>query len=645
MRYRKNGKRPLIAFVIFVFTSLLLTVTALYQFHQAYSKQTLHTQLSAWALAQMELETLEFRNELALYLANESNQSQSLLLTYDILWSRYDTFLTSQETAAMRRAFNAQSIVERAFQLIQRHEQAVLNSDLSQLQTLLNEIDIVLPQIRNLMVNNFTGPAAIEQRAFLDQKIQVIYAAMFILTLVLIFFAYRLYRNSSKQQALAWQDRLTGLPNRNYLLDCLYRAAQKNRIHTLLLIDIRRFKDINDLMGYEQGDTALVKIATQLNSICLPYGYPCARISSNEFAVLAYSDGRHLSFFTQPLCDSLRHAIDSVYPDHRLSLAIGISKSLDIETQSIRNHWQSANQLLNNADLALMRAKQAPVTKDNINTFKTEYEQQAQQRRKLRDELKIHLSDPYQEELYVVFQPIVSADPNRLGCEALVRWHHPEYGPINPELIVTVAEESGLGQRLGTWILQQVHQALNTEWQSISSHIDIAVNLSDSFFNESLIADVITIFAKHPEQRKQLVFEVTETMTIDDMGRFSLLMNQLRDVGIRIALDDFGTGWSSMAVLNHLSFDKVKVDRSFVTGMANTTKQQVLVDTICYMAHQLGIHVVAEGVETREQLISLQQMGVDEFQGYFFAKPLSAIDFYAFCIDHLNQKNILLSKG
>lgn len=638
-------KRPLIAFVIFVFTSLLLTVTALYQFHQAYSKQTLHTQLSAWALAQMELETLEFRNELALYLANESNQSQSLLLTYDILWSRYDTFLTSQETAAMRRAFNAQSIVERAFQLIQRHEQAVLNSDLSQLQTLLNEIDIVLPQIRNLMVNNFTGPAAIEQRAFLDQKIQVIYAAMFILTLVLIFFAYRLYRNSSKQQALAWQDRLTGLPNRNYLLDCLYRAAQKNRIHTLLLIDIRRFKDINDLMGYEQGDTALVKIATQLNSICLPYGYPCARISSNEFAVLAYSDGRHLSFFTQPLCDSLRHAIDSVYPDHRLSLAIGISKSLDIETQSIRNHWQSANQLLNNADLALMRAKQAPVTKDNINTFKTEYEQQAQQRRKLRDELKIHLSDPYQEELYVVFQPIVSADPNRLGCEALVRWHHPEYGPINPELIVTVAEESGLGQRLGTWILQQVHQALNTEWQSISSHIDIAVNLSDSFFNESLIADVITIFAKHPEQRKQLVFEVTETMTIDDMGRFSLLMNQLRDVGIRIALDDFGTGWSSMAVLNHLSFDKVKVDRSFVTGMANTTKQQVLVDTICHMAHQLGIHVVAEGVETREQLISLQQMGVDEFQGYFFAKPLSAIDFYAFCIDHLNQKNILLSKG
>jgi diguanylate cyclase (GGDEF) domain len=638
-------KRPLIAFVIFVFTSLLLTVTALYQFHQAYSKQTLHTQLSAWALAQMELETLEFRNELALYLANESNQSQSLLLTYDILWSRYDTFLTSQETAAMRRAFNAQPIVERAFQLIQRHEQAVLNSDLSQLQTLLNEIDIVLPQIRNLMVNNFTGPAAIEQRAFLDQKIQVIYAAMFILTLVLIFFAYRLYRNSSKQQALAWQDRLTGLPNRNYLLDCLYRAAQKNRIHTLLLIDIRRFKDINDLMGYEQGDTALVKIATQLNSICLPYGYPCARISSNEFAVLAYSDGRHLSFFTQPLCDSLRHAIDSVYPDHRLSLAIGISKSLDIETQSIRNHWQSANQLLNNADLALMRAKQAPVTKDNINTFKTEYEQQAQQRRKLRDELKIHLSDPYQEELYVVFQPIVSADPNRLGCEALVRWHHPEYGPINPELIVTVAEESGLGQRLGTWILQQVHQALNTEWQSISSHIDIAVNLSDSFFNESLIADVITIFAKHPEQRKQLVFEVTETMTIDDMGRFSLLMNQLRDVGIRIALDDFGTGWSSMAVLNHLSFDKVKVDRSFVTGMANTTKQQVLVDTICHMAHQLGIHVVAEGVETREQLINLQQMGVDEFQGYFFAKPLSAIDFYAFCIDHLNQKNILLSKG
>nr|WP_276202080.1 bifunctional diguanylate cyclase/phosphodiesterase [Salinivibrio socompensis] len=442
---------------------------------------------------------------------------------------------------------------------------------------------------------------------------------------------------------MAWQDRLTGLPNRNYLLDCLYNAAQRNLIHTLILIDIRRFKDINDLMGYEQGDTALMKLANQLNNICLPYGYPCARISSNEFAVLAYSDGRHLSFFTQPLCDSLRHAIDSVYPGHRLSLGIGIAKSLDIDAHSVRNHWQLANQLLNNADLALMRAKQAPVTKDSIDTFKTQYEQEAQQRRRLRDELKAHLADPYQDKLYTVFQPIVSADPNRLGCEALVRWHHPEYGSINPEIIVTVAEESGLGQRLGAWILQQVHQALNTEWQSINTHIDVAVNLSDSFFNESLIADVISIFAKHPEQRKQLIFEITETMTLDDMGRLSLLMNQLRDVGIRIALDDFGTGWSSMAVLNHLSFDKVKIDRSFVTGMANTPRQQVLVDTICHMAHQLKIHVVAEGVETREQLISLQQMGVDEFQGYFFAKPLSAIDFYAFCIEHLNQKNVLLS--
>ncbi|OOF04198.1 hypothetical protein BZG80_08275 [Salinivibrio sp. MA440] len=637
-------KRPLIAFVMFVFTALLLTATALYQFHQAYTKQTLHTQLSAWALAQMELETLEFRNDLALYLVEDSSPRRSLLLTYDILWSRYDTFLSSRETAAMRRAFNAQPIVERAFRLIQRHEQAVLNGDRERLQNLLNEIDIVLPQIRNLMVNNFTGPASIEQRAFLDEKIKVMYAAMFILTLVLIFFAFRLYRNSSKQQELAWQDRLTGLPNRNYLLDCLYKAVQQNRIHTLLLIDIRRFKDINDLMGYEQGDKALTKLASQLNSICLPYGYPCARVSSNEFAVLAYSDGRHLSFFTQPLCDSLRRAIDSIYPGHRLSLAIGIAKSLDVDAHSGNSHWQLANELLNNADLALMRAKQAPVTKDSIDTFKTEYEQEAQQRRRLRDELKAHLIDPYQDALYVAFQPIVSADPNRLGCEALVRWHHPEYGPINPELIVNVAEESGLGQRLGTWILQQVHLALNTEWQSINTHIDIAVNLSDSFFNESLIADVITIFAKHPEQRKQLIFEVTETMTIDDIGRFSLLMNQLRDVGIRIALDDFGTGWSSMAVLNHLSFDKVKVDRSFVTGMADITRQQVLVDTICHMAHQLGIHVVAEGVETREQLTSLQQMGVDEFQGYFFAKPLSAIDFYAFCIDYLNQKNVLLSK-
>ncbi|OOE74723.1 putative bifunctional diguanylate cyclase/phosphodiesterase [Salinivibrio sp. ML290] len=634
-------KRPLIGFIIFAFTTLAFAASALYQFHNAYARQALHTQLSAWALAQMELETLEFRNELALYLATASDK-QSLVLSYDILWSRYDTFLSSQEAAPMRRTFDAQPVVQRAFRLIQQHEQAVLNGDRQRLSGLLHEMDIVLPQVRNLMVNNFTGPAAIEQREFLQDQIKTMYAAIIILMSLLIFFAFRLYRNSSKQQKMAWHDSLTGLPNRNYLLEYLYKAAHKKQIHTLLLIDVRRFKDINDLMGYEQGDVALTQLANELKSMCLPYGYPCARISSNEFAVLAYTDNRQLSFFTQPLCNALRSAIDSVYPGHRLAVAIGVAKSLDLDDNVIRNHRQFANQLLNNADLALMKAKRAPVTQDSVDIFKAEYEQEAKQRRQLRDELKAHLDDPYQETLYVLFQPMVATTSRRLGCECLIRWDHAEFGPIDPELIVNVAEESGLGRRLGAWLLRQVYLALNTEWQTINDRIDIAINLSDSFFNESLIADVITVFADHPEQRKQLIFEVTETMTIDDIGRFNLLMNQLRDVGIRIALDDFGTGWSSMSVLSHLSFDKVKIDRSFVTGMANTPRQHMLVDTICHMAHQLDIRVVAEGVETQEQLTSLKQMGVDEFQGYFFAKPLSALDFYAFCIDHLNHKDKLL---
>ncbi|SIO35766.1 bifunctional diguanylate cyclase/phosphodiesterase [Salinivibrio sp. ES.052] len=638
-------RRPLIAFIVFVFAALVLAATTLYQFHQAYTRQALHTQLSAWALAQMELETIDFRNELALYLAAEESDTQSLILTYDILWSRYDTFLSSHETAAMRQAFDAVPVVKKAFRLIRRHEQAVLNGNRSSLQALLNEIDIILPQVRDLMVNNFTGSAAIEQRQLFDRQLSVIYAAFSGLVLLLIFFAFRLYRFNHKQQKIAWQDRLTGLPNRNYLLDCLQQAAAEKRIHTLLLIDIRRFKDINDLMGYDQGDAMLVKLANELRTICLPYGYPCARLNSNEFAVLTYIDSHHLSFFTQPLCHALRDVIDSIYPNHRLSIAIGIAKSLDINTHEVKAPWLFANQLLNNADLALMKAKQSPVIRDSIDVFKTEYDQEAQQRRVLREELKKRLQDEYQEELYVMFQPIVSANPHRLGCEALIRWHHPQFGSIDPQLVIEIAEESGMAQSLGAWILGQVNNALNTEWQSINQHIDISVNLSDSFFNDSLISSVITIFAKHPEQRKQLIFEVTETMTMDDIGRFSLLMNQLRDVGIRISLDDFGTGWSSIAILNYLNFDKVKIDRSFIKEIIDTRKQQVLVDTICHMAHQLGIHVVAEGVETQEQLISLQQIGVDEFQGYFFAKPLTAIDFYAFCIDYLNQKNTLLIKN
>ncbi|OOF27522.1 hypothetical protein BZJ19_01735 [Salinivibrio proteolyticus] len=638
-------KRPVTWFIAFVFAIFIFAVVTLYQFNQNYSRQAVRTQLSAWALAQMELETLEFRNDLALYLQTQRRDRSNLILKYDILWNRYDTFLTSSETQTLRQTFNATPVVERAFRLLRRYEQAVLEGNKPRLQLLLSEMDAILPAIRDLMINNFIGPAAIKQREYLENQLKGMYLAVGLILTLLVFFSVRMYRDSIKQQKMAWLDNVTQLPNRNYLLHALQQAATKQTMHTLLVIDIRRFKDINDLLGYEQGDHALTKLGHKLNSICSPYGYICARLSGNKFAVLTTVDGHHLSFFTQPLRDTLRHAIDDIFPDARLTVAIGIAKSSDLDPIIHKDGDAFANTLLNNADLALLKAKEISPSKDSIVVFKPKFEADARKRRQLNDDLKALLLDESQDELSLVYQPIISSEPNKLSCEALIRWRHPTLGPICPQLLIDVAEEAGLGQRLGTWILRQVYAAMNTEWQTINQHIDVAINLSDSFFSESLLSDVVNIFMHHPEQRKRLVFEITETMTIDDIGRFSLLMNQLRDIGVKLALDDFGTGWSSMAVLNHLSFDKVKIDRSFVEHMATISRQQILVDTICYMSHQLGIRVVAEGVETQEQLINLQQMGVDEFQGYYFSKPLSAIDFYAFCTDHLSKKNAFSLKN
>ncbi|WP_077765675.1 putative bifunctional diguanylate cyclase/phosphodiesterase [Salinivibrio sp. PR5] len=638
-------KRPVTWFIVFVFAILIFAVVTLYQFNQSYSRHAVRTQLSAWALAQMELETLEFRHELALYLHTQRQNRSALILKYDILWSRYDTFLRSSETEELRQAFSATPLVTRAFQIIRRYEQAVLEGQTTRLQQLLSEMDTLLPALRDLMINNLTGPAAIKQREYLANQLKHIYLAVGLILTLLGYFSWRMYRDSLKQQQMAWMDSVTQLPNRNYLLDALQKAATKKAIHTLLVIDIRRFKDINDLLGYEQGDHALTKLAQRLNNICSPYGYTCARLSGNRFAVLAAVDGHYLSFFTQPLRDTLRNALDDIYPNIQLTVALGIAKSTDLDTALRKDPEVFANTLLNNADLALLKAKDALPSKDSIVVFKPKFEADARQRRQLKDDLNVLLVDESQDELSLVYQPIISSEPDKLGCEALIRWQHPTLGPIRPQLLIDVAEEAGLGQRLGTWILRQVYAAMNTEWQTINQHIDVAINLSDSFFSEALLSDVVNIFIHHPEQRKRLVFEITETMTIDDIGRFSLIMNQLRDIGIRLALDDFGTGWSSMAVLNHLSFDKVKIDRSFIEHMATVSRQQILVDTICYMSHQLGIRVVAEGVETQEQLINLQQMGVDEFQGYYFSKPLNAIDFYAFCIDHLSKQNTFSLKN
>ncbi len=295
--------------------------------------------------------------------------------------------------------------------------------------------------------------------------------------------------------------------------------------------------------------------------------------------------------------------------------------------------------VLNNADFALNIAKKSH--SQQIVFFSKKIASEHRKKRKLADQLANLLASSEQNQLYLTFQPIIPRRSDVLGCEALIRWHHPVYGQINPEYLIQIAEESGIDKDLGRWILLQVRHALAVEWREFRHRIEVAVNLSDSLFDEELPQLVSEILGTEPNFLDAVVLEITETMTLDDIERCSNIIKSLEKLNVRLALDDFATGWSSLYNLNHLSFSKLKIDKSFVKNLSTKPNQTFFISAIVTLSHQLGIKVVAEGIEDASQLRSMT-LGVDEFQGYYFSKPVSQQEFCVFCREYFTQHPLAL---
>ncbi len=299
-----------------------------------------------------------------------------------------------------------------------------------------------------------------------------------------------------------------------------------------------------------------------------------------------------------------------------------------------------ASSLLNNADLALNIAKKAP---EAGGVLSRDIESAYNKKRILAEQLQQLLLDPNQSSLYLSYQPILSRDPDRLGCEALIRWQHSEFGYINPQYLIEIAEEYGLGKKLGAWIMQQVYLALQNDWKPHNRRLDVSINLSNSLFDETLPTLVTTIFGHHENFLNAIILELTETMTIDDFPQSLAIIESLEKMKVRFALDDFGTGWSSLYQLNHLKFSKLKIDKSFVDNMNQNQQQAIFIASIVNLSHQLGMQVVAEGIEQLAQLEQLKQLGVDEFQGYYFSRPITKTEFATFCDHYFSSENTSLS--
>ncbi len=422
-------------------------------------------------------------------------------------------------------------------------------------------------------------------------------------------------REQEQIRLAARTDALTGLPNRTALLsacDSALALASAECPVALLFVDLDRFKVLNDSLGHAVGDEFLVAFAGRLREAAGP-GYPVFRFGGDEFVVLAAGAAGEARIMAlgQRLVESSRRPVTLERRQVALSLSVGIA----FATES----GQSALALLRNADAAVYRAKD--LGRDRLAVFDTALHRAAVHRLEMEELLREGMR---LDEFSLAFQPKVDlASGDVVGVEALIRWTHPLLGNIPPADFIAVAEDSGLIVPLGAWVLAEAvtahaaRRAIDPTWCEVVLWVNLAPSQLDTAL-PSLVAQVLET-ARMPASR--LGLEVTEGSLMADLPAGRSILEELRDLGVQLALDDFGTGYSSLGQLKHLPVQALKIDKSFIDGLGSQTSDQGIVVAVLALARAHGLKVVAEGVETAEQLERLIALDCDSAQGYYFARP------------------------
>ena len=421
-----------------------------------------------------------------------------------------------------------------------------------------------------------------------------------------------------KVRELARFDSLTGLPNRNMFLGELDRAIARGRRHdapfAVYFIDLDRFKTINDTLGHSAGDDLLKAMAARLRGAVRDNDL-VARLGGDEFVVLLEGDA---------------NAADLSAIAHMLLAAIGepmmLQKHRFLVTGSIGialypSDGEDAATLLKHADAAMYLAKEKG--KNNVQFYTAELAEMAARHFELESALQLALS---RDELFLHYQPKIDIASGRMvSVEALLRWNHPTRGLVPPLDFIPLAEERGLIVPIGRWVIQAACRQIR-DWrvQGIVTP-PVAVNLSArQFASEALVADIREAMAVNGVAAADLEVELTESVLMADPDRANDVLQQLHVMGVRISIDDFGTGYSSLSYLKRFPAQTVKIDRSFIHGLPSDADDLAITEAVIAMAHSLGLNVVAEGVETAEQLASLRALGCDEAQGFLLGRPVEA---------------------
>ena len=418
----------------------------------------------------------------------------------------------------------------------------------------------------------------------------------------------------------AVHDNLTGLPNRELFIDRLQSVLGLAKADaairpTVMVVDLDRFKQVNDSVGMAVGDSILLTLARRLGRLIKPQD-TLARLSGDQFGLIVLSE-RDLARITA-LAETIRKTLRApiTFRDREIFLTASIGLALaDSESQR-------AEEVLKDAELAMYHAKRGGG--DRIDVFKAAMRARKSDRLLIESDLRRALE---RDEIVILYQPIVRLEDRSIaGFEALARWNHPKLGRLSPAEFINIAEETGLIVELGLFVLDRTARQLST-WQRMLRHREplfASVNVSSrQLLRHDLIQDLRTVLARAPLTRGSLKLELTESVVMENPEHAAQMLHRIRELGAGLALDDFGTGYSSLSYLQRFPFDTIKIDQSFVRTTAKGTRP-VILRSIITLAHDLGMDVVAEGAETDSDAVELSQLGCEFAQGFVFGEPMSA---------------------
>lgn len=422
--------------------------------------------------------------------------------------------------------------------------------------------------------------------------------------------------SEQKLQHLAQHDPLTGLPNRLLFIEQLQHAIERARRHNyivgVMFLDLDRFKNINDSLGHSAGDNLLQAVAKRLLS-CAREEDTVARLGGDEFMIILeeISSAEHTAIVAQRILNEFKRPFEILGHEFYAGTSIGIS--------TFPSDGNDAQTLIKNADTAMYRAKE--LGRSNYHFYSPELTAGAQHRLTLETALRHALE---RKEFQLHYQPQFSMDSNTIiAVEALIRWSRPGHGMVSPAEIIPLAEETGLIIPIGEWVLQTACAQAKAWSRQGTGELRVAVNVSPKqLLNSDIVLSVRKALDQTGLDPHLLELELTEDSFMAATEDILQAMNELKEIGVILSVDDFGTGYSSLNYLKRLPIDKLKIDQSFVRDIPEDTDDMAIARAVIALGHSLNLTVIAEGVETAQQLQFLQAEGCDEFQGYLCSKPL-----------------------